>query len=428
MSGSRLVVLFLCGAMAACSAEAGPTGPTGAEGPAGPPGPGTAPSISAVSPLNVYLEHLDTVVISGSGTAWDANTVVDFGAGVSVQSLTVASPTAILAHVLADSSAALGPRSIVVRSAADTTRFEDAFQIEAPLELTLRGSWIPGGQLQALVYQRNAERPFQLPGHLAGASAYLPEAGVHGFGGFPEDRTLELNLRIPLNVPAIPTSLAVVSGTDQTVSRSEPIDMPELVTVPTPLGTSVQGTISEPYGTVVHEYRTRAGVAVGFTVAGVSAYPVGPDSMTVAAGGWAFYARQEATWFVSLYAPNSAAGASYTFTVDTTTVTPVPLSQTPATGSLSGLHGTDFYSVELAVGEVLTVTLTDGPTDSCTGTIDAAVTVRSPSDEAVWVESGGCPGFSTFPAAVAGTYSVDVIAWPDCECTFDYSIAATIDP
>lgn len=435
MRGRRRAI-SVCGlaALIGCSAEAGPTGPTGAqgpEGPTGPPGPGTTPSISAVAPLKIYWDHQDTVVLSGSGTSWDASTVVDFGAGVSVQSVTVASPTAIVAHVLADNSAATGPRPIIVRAAADTTRFEDAFHVEAPLGITYAGSWVPGGELDVSALQRNVRRPFQLPGSTSFATVNFPELGLQASGGRPDERHFDFTVRIPLNAPPGPLSMSVVSEADSTVSRSEPIDLPQLTTVVTPLGAAVQGTITAPYGTVVHEYQTQPGMAVGFTVSSpsgvVEASPVAPDSTSLAGGGWTFYAQQSSTWFVPLREGGGAASLDYTFTVDTMTVTPVQLSATPVTGTLSGLNSYDFYSFDLAVGEVLTVTVSDGPTDSCGAGIDAVVTVREPTDRAVWVEVGGCPTFSTFAAEFAGTYSVEVVALPECECSFDYTIAAVIE-
>jgi hypothetical protein len=114
----------------------GPPGGGGPEGPEGPPGPSgnpDEPSIGGVSPAWSWLSRSATVTISGYNTDWDADTSVDFGAGVTVDGVTVASPTSIVAEITIEEGASIGAHDIVVEGGGASLTLEGAFDVRPSL-------------------------------------------------------------------------------------------------------------------------------------------------------------------------------------------------------------------------------------------------------------------------------------------------------
>jgi hypothetical protein len=130
-------------------AGSGSQGPPGEQGPSGEQGPpgqgvdggtGVAPSVSGITPANAFLARSGEVTISGYGTKWTSATTVDFGADITVDKITVASPTALVVNFTVDSTAALGPRDVKVKDGANTESYKGAFSLLSPIALTFRGT------------------------------------------------------------------------------------------------------------------------------------------------------------------------------------------------------------------------------------------------------------------------------------------------
>src|SRR5262249_12580732 len=73
-------------------------------------GCGTAPSPGGGSPAEGFTGRKLRVEISGDATDWKDGATVDFGAGVTVASVTVASPTDLFADITIDPAATVGAR------------------------------------------------------------------------------------------------------------------------------------------------------------------------------------------------------------------------------------------------------------------------------------------------------------------------------
>jgi hypothetical protein len=92
----------------------GPPATQGPPGPEGPQGEQDEPTISAVTPSWLWLSRSELVTISGYDTAWTDGATVDFGPGVTVSDVVVASPTSIVATVSVAETAAVGAHDVVV--------------------------------------------------------------------------------------------------------------------------------------------------------------------------------------------------------------------------------------------------------------------------------------------------------------------------
>ncbi len=152
-------------ALVACSGSDGTDGKDGAQGADGKDGQdgtgsGADPSVSGVVPGAVFVGRTKDVLISGFGTNWSDAATVDFGAGVTVDNVTVASPTAILATITVGSSAELGARDVMVKEGDSEVAYKGAFKLESPVEFTLEGTPAQGSLVFFTAKNKDLENPF----------------------------------------------------------------------------------------------------------------------------------------------------------------------------------------------------------------------------------------------------------------------------
>src|SRR5262245_27218158 len=97
-------------------------------------GDDVAESVSGVFPSSGFSGRVVRVEISGDTTEWGSNTTLDFGADVTVGTVTVASPTSLFADVTIAPTAALGPRDVNVKTGSKTLTLKSSFKVDAPIE------------------------------------------------------------------------------------------------------------------------------------------------------------------------------------------------------------------------------------------------------------------------------------------------------
>lgn len=120
---------------------------------------GTDPSASGVFPTAGFLGRSVRVEISGDATEWGASAKVSFGEGITVDSVTVASPTALFADITIADTAPIGLRDVVV-TGGDNVTLKQAFEIESPITITLRGSLAQGSVAAVDVVNHDFDTPF----------------------------------------------------------------------------------------------------------------------------------------------------------------------------------------------------------------------------------------------------------------------------
>ena len=154
------IALFALPLTLGCSGEDGSAGPAGPEGPAGATGPAGEnavgePSISSVTPSKAFLGRKAEVVISGNGTTWDDSTTVDFGAGVTVASKVVASPTAIIAQ-LEIGNDVVGAHDVKIGALT----YKQGFKTIPAIDLTTQGKLAQGSIAVMSAKQLDFTTPF----------------------------------------------------------------------------------------------------------------------------------------------------------------------------------------------------------------------------------------------------------------------------
>jgi hypothetical protein len=117
-------------------------------------------SISGVIPGEVFVGRSADVLIVGNNTEWGEGVAVNFGAGITVGAITVASPTALMVNITADASTELGTRDVVVTHDGDSLSFEGAFQLTSPVRLAIQGTLAQGSIAMVKVQNLDFANPF----------------------------------------------------------------------------------------------------------------------------------------------------------------------------------------------------------------------------------------------------------------------------
>ncbi|HEY3820864.1 MAG TPA: hypothetical protein VGL81_27055 [Polyangiaceae bacterium] len=260
------VVGCLGAAAMACSGSAGPAGPQGQPGTAGSaaPGGGTA-SISGIEPSTAFLARQPHVTISGYATSWTDKTTIDFGAGITVSNVHAASPTALVADLVIDKAAALGPRDVVVD---DTTKetYSQGFTVSAPAVMTLQGTLAQGGIAFANLQLQDTSTPFDTTGSqdpLSGEITYTnlaltAPAGVTASINTATSNSVQILLTLDVDAVVGAADLDLLSGpAGDTTDALFPVAGGLTVTAQTAtaLGaTPVSGNVKAAYDSALYSF------------------------------------------------------------------------------------------------------------------------------------------------------------------------------
>lgn len=256
--------------IAACGSDGAP-GPKGDPGPAG-TGVAGDPSVSAVVPNKAFLARTVDVTISGFGTKWDEATKVDFGPGVTVDKVTVASPTALVASITIDKAANAGTRDVTVDAGGAKVIYKGAFRVDSPLSLVLKGQVAQGSIVIGTAQGKDLSTPFDTTSQGGGLFGPPEFTGVKVSdigGATPLVSNVSLysvDFSFTVDVTAAPgvKPFSLVSGAEGAPKVDFPypegIDIkPRQPTVLT-AGTPVQGSIAKPFDSVLYQITPSAGL------------------------------------------------------------------------------------------------------------------------------------------------------------------------
>jgi hypothetical protein len=278
-----LGVLGLVGVLGACgSGSAGPAGENGeagapgasgapgAPGEAGPPGSSATanPSLNGITPDHAFLARTQDVTISGFGTNWSATTTVDFGMGITVNKITVASPTALEVNVTTDKAAAMGPRDVNVKDGTNTETYKGAFNVLSPIKLGIQGNLAQGGNVIVGLQTLDPTTPFDSTTGTnpnTGATTYpnmalTVPAGVTANMISVTDLTAQVELQIDVPAAAGMFDFDLVVGPAATAALDVDFPSPKALNImavtPTALtaGTAVTGMTAAAYDTNVYSF------------------------------------------------------------------------------------------------------------------------------------------------------------------------------
>lgn len=254
-------------ALAACSGDQGPKGDTG------PAGAG-APSISGITPGRAFLARKLDVTLSGSGTTWAEGTTVDFGAGVTVDKLTVASPTAIVASITVADSAAAGPRDVTVTAGDVASTYKGAFTVESPLALTVKGTAAQGSVFFVSASNKDLTTPFDTTSESGGLFAPPTFVGVNlkeipGMVISVSEVSLyktELAVVVDVTTAAGKKPISLLSGVEGTPQTAFPypegLELAARTASPLTLGTASAQSAKAPFESKLFSFTPVAGTGI----------------------------------------------------------------------------------------------------------------------------------------------------------------------
>lgn len=184
-------------------------------------GGGTDESVSGVFPSSAFLGRQVRVEISGDTTGWKPGASVNFGAGVTVQNVAVASPTALFADITVMPDAAPGLRDVTVEQGGSTLVLKEAFQLESAISLTFKGTVAQGSIATFAINNHDFDTPFDTTS--TGDGLFTPITYVGTTIEGPAGITFQIDSMTPygitglafFDVDAAAGPLSVVSGVEE---------------------------------------------------------------------------------------------------------------------------------------------------------------------------------------------------------------------
>lgn len=412
--------------------------------------------MSAITPRRVFLDRTVDVSISGVATAWTDAVKLDFGAGVTVNSTRVASPTAIVASITVSRDAATGARDVTVTQGDATTTFKGAFDVASPLAIT--GTAAQGSIVVGTLRQLDVSTPFDTTTEGDGLFTEIsyPNLSI-GIGSKPgvaasvqsaSPFSLSCLMLVDVETAAGKADLTVKSGAgDDVVSSAGSIEI--AARAPTVLSASTKGTITSPGASLLYKYTAAADELVTFTASATSAQP--GIALLPASGKFAdmfgfgashsISAKKDESFYLVTWDSSGASG--YTFDLGVKSVAGVPETEPndacgaamaitagePVFASFANDADEDWYAVTAGAGDVgkkiHVVTFPGEPdTDTLVDVLagDCTTSLGGPSSDDSYHED-----FKSSAIAAAGTYYVKVSASPFGFTGSKYTVLVTLE-
>jgi hypothetical protein len=418
-----LGVLGMAGVVGACGGgsqgPAGQTGPAGSNGvdgvngEAGPPGSSTPanPSVSGVTPPQAFLARTVDVSISGYGTSWSSATTVDFGTGVKVNKITVASPTALVVNITTATTATTGARDVTVTDGTNKETFKGAFQLLAPISWAFQGTVAQGSLVLATATVLDTTTPLdttQVPdpsnpfgGTIPGNLALTGPAGVSVSPISATDFGAVFELFIDVPATAGMFDLGLLSGpagamTDVDFPAPKALNLAARTATALTSGTPVMGTTATTYATSLYSF-TPASAALSildFTVSTTSKTATPALIVLPSDGKWAdeVTSGQVSTVPATFSLLTTATTPYYGVTFDNSGATgPFSVGATAvAPGATAATNATDGTKATAVNASKLPFVLTGGDLSKGTGTDWVKVTTTT-AGSTIRVQTVGDP-------------------------------------
>lgn len=210
-------------------------------------------SISGVVPGDVFVGRSAEVLIIGDGTEWSETPSVSFGEGITVDEITVASPTALMVTITADANTTLGTRDVTV----DDLAFAGAFELVSPLKMTsVKGETAQGSIAMVQLQNLDFANPFDTTTTGDGFFTPLEYVNIDLLAGDGQDAivnsvgpySIDILLLTDVTATAGAIDFEVLSGPlGEQQSFRYPAAFEVTARTATALDPSTTGSVSNPY-------------------------------------------------------------------------------------------------------------------------------------------------------------------------------------
>jgi len=228
---------------------------------------GTDPSASGVFPAAGFLGRQMRVQISGDATEWNASTKVNFGEGVTVDSITVSSPTALFANITISDTAPVGLRDVVV-TGGDNVTLEEAFEIESPITISFRGNAAQGSIGVLDIVNHDFDTPFDTTSTGDGFFSPLVYTGMTAQAGngvrisFDNVTPYGASATVLMDIDAVSGALSIISGpAGKTTAFPLGADLAiaPRTAIALTTGMNVSAMAAKPYDSFLYEFTAGTG-------------------------------------------------------------------------------------------------------------------------------------------------------------------------
>jgi hypothetical protein len=351
------------------------------------------PTANGVFPASGFVGRDLRVEVTGDATSWSSTTTVSFGAGVTVNSVSVAGPDDLFAEITIAPSATPGLQDVVVTDAGTAFTLAKAFELDASVNSLTAGTLAQGSFAAFEIDNKDHDNPFDTTADANGAFINIKITGPAGanfvIGGVTDN---QITGSIFIDTDATPGAVTVASGPSGAQITSQVAAnlaiAPRTATAFTKVAPAT-GTVAGPLASSLFTFVPTASSLASFTITSTDATQAPTFALLPASGHWAdgflgevqgifgpqlgaFIPTLEETtattapFFVVVEDQSGAAG--YPFSVAATEIAGTPLAQTAAnvsaataqvaavpvfvTGTLANVDATVFFKVTITAANV----------------------------------------------------------------------------
>ena len=225
----------------------------------------TPPTASGVFPTQGFTGRTMRVEVSGDATNFVAGATLDFGTGVTVSNVTVASPTALFADIAIDSAAAIGTHDVTVMNGGETYTLSKSFEFVSPVRIVTSGTFAQGSIASIELVNLDFENPFDTTcaaQSIFGCSQYANIDISAGTGvtfnvsSVDDDHIVATAL---IDIDATSGNVVLSSGAGATVIKSQPADAAMITARTAVAATATAANVTvTPGGTALYSFSSAA--------------------------------------------------------------------------------------------------------------------------------------------------------------------------
>ena len=252
-------------------------------------GDSTTPTASGVFPAEGFTGRSVRVEISGDATTWKDGATVDFGAGVTVNSVDVASPTDLFAEITIDPAAAAGKTDVTVTNSGKKYTLTKAFELVSPTPISFSGDVAQGGVPFFTIGNLDFSHQFdptqdQNTGEFTNTTITGPAGAQIVLSSVTP---FEIQGRVLLDINATPGPLTLMVGNGSNATTSIPGTLDVKPRTPTPFTSPLTISLAEHGSSNLYSFSNTGATIVHYSLTG-TAPDSAPVSEVLGAGGtWA---------------------------------------------------------------------------------------------------------------------------------------------
>jgi hypothetical protein len=243
--------------------------------------------VSGVFPSEAFIGRSVRVEISGDQTGWSDAAVANFGEGITVQSISVASPSALFAEITIAPEAPAGLRDVTVTDGGATLTLEQSFELVSPVDFKIEGTLAQGSVAFITINNLDFANQFDAA---TDADGFFINTSLEGPTGtsfqINEVTSFSISAAMLIDVDAAPGAITVTSGAEDAVVSPGP-ELAIATRAPTALvaGTPGTGMQEVAFGTQLFEFTPGSGSVALTAVARSDSPDAAPSLIILPASG-----------------------------------------------------------------------------------------------------------------------------------------------